>query len=158
VYLFPVLGFHTAAMRIFTLSLSLLLTAGAFAQDAAAPAAAPAAASASVAPAPADPAAPAPAPADPATASPAAAPAAAPAVPHAPGGPLTVLIKPVKPFAFEENGEWVGFSVDLWKRVAQDSGLKFEFKPVKTAKDAIDGVNKREADVAVGALSVTAAR
>jgi ABC-type amino acid transport substrate-binding protein len=69
-----------------------------------------------------------------------------------------VLIKPVKPFAFEENGEWVGFSVDLWKRVAQDSGIKFEFKQVKTAKDAIDGVHKREADVAVGALSVTAAR
>lgn len=137
-------------MRFLALSLSVLLTAGAFAQDAAAPAAAPAPAAPAAAPAPADPAAAAPAPATPA--------AAAAGAPAASDKTLNVVIKPVKPFAYQENGEWVGFSVDLWKRVAQDSGIKFQFSEAKTAKEAIDTVHQKKADVAIGALSVTAAR
>jgi polar amino acid transport system substrate-binding protein len=130
-------------MRFLAQTLSLFITVTAFAQNPAAPAAAT--------PAPA-----APAPAAPAAPTPDA--AAAPAAAAAPGGTLNVIIKPVKPFAYQENGEWVGFSVALWKRVAQDAGIKFQFSEAKTAKEAIDAVNQRKADVAVGALSVTAAR
>jgi hypothetical protein len=32
---------------------------------------------------------------------------------------LTVFIKPAKPFVFEKNGA-PGFSIDLWKRVAEE--------------------------------------
>lgn len=75
-----------------------------------------------------------------------------------PPGRLSVLIKPVKPFAFDENGEWTGYSVDLWKRIAAEARLDFDFATAKTASEAIDAVGQRNADVAIGALSVTAAR
>jgi polar amino acid transport system substrate-binding protein len=81
-----------------------------------------------------------------------------PAPPTALPGKLKVVIKPVKPFAYEEKGEWVGLSVDLWKRVAQEAKLEFEIESAKTATEAIERVGKRQADVAIGALSVTAAR
>ncbi len=68
------------------------------------------------------------------------------------------MVKPVKPFAYEENGQWTGYSIDLWKRVAQEAKLDFELKTAKTASEAIDAVGQRKADVAIGALSVTTAR
>jgi polar amino acid transport system substrate-binding protein len=140
-------------MRSFAALLSFVFAVSAVAQDVApAPAPAPAPAAA----APAQNVTPAPAPAPEAASAPAPAPdaSAAPATP----GKLTVLIKPVMPFAFEQNGEWTGYSVELWKRVAQEAKLEFEFKTAKTASEAIESVGKRQADVAIGALSVTAAR
>ena len=75
-----------------------------------------------------------------------------------PGKEITVIIKPVMPFAFEEGGQWKGYSIDLWKRLAQEVGITFKFTTAKTAKEAIEAVQKKEADAAIGALSVTSER
>lgn len=71
---------------------------------------------------------------------------------------LRVVIKPVKPFAFQEGGEWKGYSVDLWKAIAQKNQWRYEWVPVDTVPQMLDGLKAKQADVAVGALSVTEER
>lgn len=76
----------------------------------------------------------------------------------APPKKLTVLIKPAKPFVFDKAGAPDGFSIDLWKRVAAETRLDFEFKSVPTVPALIDTLKARQADVGVGAISITADR
>lgn len=74
------------------------------------------------------------------------------------GKKLTVIIKPAKPFVFEQNGQPVGYAIDLWKRVASDAGITYEFKMVKTVPEVVEALKEKTADAGVGALSVTAER
>ncbi len=76
----------------------------------------------------------------------------------APAKKLTVLIKPAKPFVFDKNGAPAGFSIDLWKRVAEEARLDYEFKEVASVPAIIDALKGSQADVGCGALSITAER
>jgi len=78
--------------------------------------------------------------------------------PAAPPKKLTVLVKPAKPFAFEKAGEVAGYSIDLWKRVAEEARLDYEFKSVATVPEVIDTLKAQHADVGLGAISITAER
>lgn len=78
--------------------------------------------------------------------------------PAAPPVKLRVLVKPAEPFSFEKNGQLDGYSIDLWRRVAQEAGLEFETKLVKTLPEALTSLQKGEADVGVGAISITQER
>ncbi|MGI8603656.1 MAG: transporter substrate-binding domain-containing protein [Verrucomicrobiales bacterium] len=80
------------------------------------------------------------------------------AAPPARNQKLTVLIKPAPPFVFEKNGVPAGYSIDLWKRIAEEAALEYEFKQVATVPDVIDGLVKKQADAGVGALSIIAER
>ncbi len=45
------------------------------------------------------------------------------------GGPAIVGLAPAPPFAMRDaGGEWQGIAVDLWRHVALDLGLRFEFR------------------------------
>lgn len=81
-----------------------------------------------------------------------------PAPAQAPQAKLRVVAKQAEPFAFEANGEITGYSVDLWRRVAKDAGLDFELTLLKTVPEVLDAVGKGQADIAIGALSITAER
>lgn len=82
---------------------------------------------------------------------PAPAPAAAPSK-------INVTVKPATPFAFEKNGQLVGYSIDLWNRVAEEADLQFDFKTVKTVPELLEALKTKATDAGVGALSVTAER
>jgi ABC-type amino acid transport substrate-binding protein len=69
-----------------------------------------------------------------------------------------VVIKPVKPFVMPDLDAPSGFSIDLWRRVAQEAGLGFEFRPARTTREMLEALEGGSADVAVGALSITAER
>lgn len=71
---------------------------------------------------------------------------------------LRVVTKAAEPFAFESNGEIQGYSVDLWQRVAKRAGLEYEIKMLKTVPEVLEAVEKGQADVAIGALSITEER
>jgi ABC-type amino acid transport substrate-binding protein len=71
---------------------------------------------------------------------------------------LKVCIKPVEPFVFEQNGQPVGYSLDLWDRIAREANLKYDFVRVKTVAEMLEALKSGKADVAVGALSITAER
>ncbi|WP_275406467.1 transporter substrate-binding domain-containing protein [Rhodoligotrophos defluvii] len=71
---------------------------------------------------------------------------------------LTVGTKEAPPFAMKTpSGEWEGISIDLWRRIADELGLKYQFK-----EESLPGLLKGSADgsldAAVGALTITAER
>jgi len=72
--------------------------------------------------------------------------------------PLRVVVKPAAPFAFEENGELRGYSVDLWARIAAEAGLAYETRVVQTVPELLELVRKGEADLGLGAISITPER
>ena len=81
-----------------------------------------------------------------------------PAPTVAPTRKLTVVVKPAKPFVFDRAGATIGYSVELWRRVAQEAGFEFELKSVPTVPELIDAIKQKQADVGVGAISITAER
>jgi len=81
-----------------------------------------------------------------------AAPAAAPATPKA---KLVVATKPTPPFAMKtEDGLWTGMSIELWRRVAEELNVDYEFRELGL-DEMLDAVAAGEADVAIAAISVT---
>ena len=80
------------------------------------------------------------------------------AAPAAPAGKLRVIVKPAEPFSFEKNGQISGYSVDLWRRVAQEADLDFELKMLQTVPEMLTALQKGEGDVGVGAISITQER
>ncbi len=76
----------------------------------------------------------------------------------APRPKLKVLLKPVKPFVMLRGTRHEGYSVDLWRRVAQEAGLDFEFEVVETVPAMLERLEQKQDDVGVGALSITARR
>lgn len=68
---------------------------------------------------------------------------------------VRVVVKPAKPFAFEENGVLKGYSVDLWKAAAAANGLEYETRVVATVPELLEAVQSGAADVGVGAISIT---
>ncbi len=72
--------------------------------------------------------------------------------------PLKVYTKPIEPFSFERDGKALGFSIDLWDRVAKKMGVPYEIHWVKTVGELIDKLTSNEADIGVAAISITAER
>ncbi|MEY2501963.1 MAG: polar amino acid transport system substrate-binding protein [Verrucomicrobiota bacterium] len=71
---------------------------------------------------------------------------------------IRVVTKPVEPFSFTEAGKLRGFSIDLWEAVAKEAGLSFDIQNVETVPQMLDTLKARQADVAIAAISITAAR
>ncbi len=82
-------------------------------------------------------------------------PAQDPATPPEAGQKIRIAVKPARPFSFEEKGQLTGYSIDLWTRIAKDIGITFEVERRDTVPQVIDAIHQKEADVGVGALSIT---
>ena len=71
---------------------------------------------------------------------------------------LIVGTKDTPPFAIlHEDGSWSGISIDLWRIVASDLGLPFEFVEMEI-EGLITGLESGELDAAVAAITTTASR
>ena len=71
---------------------------------------------------------------------------------------LTVGVKSAPPFAIEhEDGSWSGISIDLWRLVAVDLGLQFDFRKTDLS-GLLEGLESEELDVGVAAMTLTSAR
>jgi ABC-type amino acid transport substrate-binding protein len=74
------------------------------------------------------------------------------------GRTLIVGTKEVPPFAMKNSeGTWTGISIDLWRQIASELNLAFEFRE-RDLKGLFDGVADGSLDIAVAALSITAER
>src|SRR5688500_845291 len=60
-------------------------------------------------------------------------------------GTLTVGVAVREPFAFQENGDWKGFDVEVAREIAKEAGLKTEI--VKAERDALKQLEDRKVDV-----------
>jgi ABC-type amino acid transport substrate-binding protein len=72
---------------------------------------------------------------------------------------IVVGTKEAAPFAMKSpGGEWSGISIDLWRRIAEKLGIKYRFHEEETVPGLIDAAAAGKVDIAVAALTVTAAR
>ena len=72
---------------------------------------------------------------------------------------LVIGTKEAPPFAMKSSdGQWSGISIDLWRRIAEEKNLSYRLVEESSVQSLVDGVANRKFDVAVAALTVTAAR
>ncbi|HWE75257.1 MAG TPA: transporter substrate-binding domain-containing protein [Stellaceae bacterium] len=72
---------------------------------------------------------------------------------------LVVGTKETPPFAMKDtDGNWSGISIDLWRRIADELHLRYRFAEEPQVQGLIDGIASGKFDIAVAALTVTAAR
>lgn len=71
---------------------------------------------------------------------------------------LTITTIERKPFAFQEGDAWEGFSIDLWRAVAEKLEVETAITPVDQFTDLLTNVETAVADVAVANVSITFAR
>ena len=84
--------------------------------------------------------------------------APAPAQSPAPEQTLKVATRVIAPFVVQEGNGLTGFSVDLWRALARDLGIKFEFTVKNTVPELLAEVGEKRADLAIAAISITAER
>ena len=62
------------------------------------------------------------------------------------------------PFSFKDsNGEWVGICVILWKLVADDIGLNYNFEELGLS-ELLEGVSHGDLDAGIGPITINAER
>ena len=71
---------------------------------------------------------------------------------------LRVVTRDIEPFSFEKDGRRVGFAIELWDHVARELKIDYDLTSVGSAKEMVGALEAKSADVAVGALSITAER
>lgn len=71
---------------------------------------------------------------------------------------VIVGTKEAPPFSMKnKNGTWRGVSIDLWKEIALQNKINYEFKEYNL-NDLLEAVKNSKVDVAVAALTITAER
>ncbi|WP_319437168.1 transporter substrate-binding domain-containing protein [Mycobacterium sp. RTGN5] len=71
---------------------------------------------------------------------------------------VTLAVYPITPFAIENQGQWTGFSIELWQQIAQRLGWQTNYVTVTDVKSQLQAVADSKADIAAGGLSITAER
>jgi len=71
---------------------------------------------------------------------------------------LRVGTKPFKPFAFVQEGEYIGFSIDLWQEIAKELELDYELYGETTVTDLLESVATENTDVAIAGITITSER
>lgn len=73
--------------------------------------------------------------------------------------PVRVVVHPLEPFVMKTNtGELTGFSVDLWDEVSRRLGWNTDYIEVDDVRNQLSSITTGKADVAIGAISLTAER
>jgi polar amino acid transport system substrate-binding protein len=80
------------------------------------------------------------------------------APPVAGEAPLKVSTRLVSPFAMKQDNKYTGFSMDLWKALENELKRPALIVEKNTLKDLLDSVENNEVDLAIAAISITAAR
>ncbi len=74
-------------------------------------------------------------------------------------GTLHVAVYDVPPYGYSDrDGSIVGASVDLWRRVAEKLGQRYELTLVKDMNSLLSGLEQQKFDAAIGAITITPER
>jgi ABC-type amino acid transport substrate-binding protein len=71
---------------------------------------------------------------------------------------LRVGTKPFAPFAFVQEGKYIGFSIELWDEIAKELDLEYELYGEKTVTDLLNSVSSGNTDVAIAGITITSER
>lgn len=81
------------------------------------------------------------------------------APPPVPTQELVVATRILPPFVIDDGkGELGGFSVELWKAIAEEAGIKYRLQPYPTLPALLDAVRTGTNPVGIAAVSITAER
>lgn len=77
-----------------------------------------------------------------------------------PAGPetLKVATREVPPLVVQDKDQLSGFSIDLWKAIAEQLKVGTQFQVASDVPTLLDAVKSKQADVGIAAISVTAER
>lgn len=71
---------------------------------------------------------------------------------------LRVVTKRFEPFVIYQDKKYIGFSIELWEKIAESAGFTYRLYGVNTIAKLLDEVERGAADVAVAGISITAKR
>jgi polar amino acid transport system substrate-binding protein len=71
---------------------------------------------------------------------------------------MRVMTVERKPFSFQQDGVWIGFSIELWKAIADLYDIETEFVGSNQFLEMLSTVEGRFADAAVANISITHSR
>ncbi|MBW4599424.1 MAG: transporter substrate-binding domain-containing protein [Calothrix sp. FI2-JRJ7] len=71
---------------------------------------------------------------------------------------LQVATRVIPPFVFQDKDKLSGFSIDLWRSVANEMGASFKFTVYPTVPDILNQVEQNKVDLGIAAISITAER
>lgn len=77
---------------------------------------------------------------------------------QAPAQEIKVVTRDLEPFSFERDGRRIGYAMELWDAVSREIKVTYTTSVTDSAKNMIAAVAAKKADVAVGAISITAER
>ncbi len=72
--------------------------------------------------------------------------------------PLLVATRVIPPFVLSNKGELSGFSIDLWRRIANQIGVESKFIEYSTVPQLLSAIKESKANLGISAISITAER
>ncbi|MBD2520305.1 transporter substrate-binding domain-containing protein [Nostoc sp. FACHB-973] len=75
-----------------------------------------------------------------------------------PQQPLLVATRVIPPFVLPEKGQLSGFSIDLWRSIANEIGVESKFIQYPTVSELLAGIQDNKANLGIAAISITAER
>ncbi len=71
---------------------------------------------------------------------------------------LKVVTKRFEPFVMYQDDRYVGFSIDLWKELAEEINVNYEIYGVNSIAKLLDEVSRNATDVGIAGITITAER
>lgn len=84
--------------------------------------------------------------------------AASVTLPLTEGPPLRVVTRPLPPLVIEDNGQYQGFVIDLWQEISRRLNVPYAIEAVESVDTLLEAIESNEADIGIGAISITADR
>jgi polar amino acid transport system substrate-binding protein len=81
-----------------------------------------------------------------------------PVMAQKPGSTLRVATRVIAPFVTQDQQQLSGFSIDLWRSIAEQMNVTSQFQVTPTVTDLLAAVKANKADVGIAAVSITAER
>ncbi|MFN6517345.1 MAG: transporter substrate-binding domain-containing protein [Nostoc sp. CreGUA01] len=75
-----------------------------------------------------------------------------------PQQPLLIATRVIPPFVLPDKGQLSGFSIDLWRSIADEIGVESEFIQYPTVSELLAAIQEKKANLAIAAISITAER
>ncbi|MBW4675854.1 MAG: transporter substrate-binding domain-containing protein [Desmonostoc geniculatum HA4340-LM1] len=75
-----------------------------------------------------------------------------------PQQPLLVATRVIPPFVIPDKGQLSGFSIDLWRSIANEIGVESKFIQYPTVSELLAGIQNNKANLGIAAISITAER
>ncbi|MEH2209948.1 transporter substrate-binding domain-containing protein [Nostoc sp.] len=72
--------------------------------------------------------------------------------------PLLVATRVIPPFVLSNKGQLSGFSIDLWRKIANQIGVESKFIEYSTVPQLLSAIKDNKANLGISAISITAER